>query len=206
MDKLTMETFLKGRPKLWFGITWGLFLLGVLVLPDVDRLTAKYRELKKLRGQSALRVGLLDHNRTLANHIALKQEDLATLEVVLVPTAALSKFKQDIATMARNTLCQLRAIRPGSISRRSFDEFLGRGSNDPKRQTKTPEWKVEEQSLDVSIQGSYENLVDFVSALDNDVRVLQLASMYFHPLPDTSEQLILELRIIIFDLLYDLPK
>jgi len=206
MGKLTLESFLTGKLKLWLSITWGLFIFGVLVLPDVDLSFAQYREIKELRAQLTRRVGLVDHTRTLDNRVTLKQKDLANLEVVLVPAAELSEFKQDIAMMARNTGCRLRTIRPSAASRRSFDEVLGRGSNGPKRQTKTPEWEVEEQSLEVSVLGSFENIVDFVSTLDKGIRILQLASLRLHPQAGKSEQLVLELRITTFDLLYSRPK
>ena len=99
--------------------------------------------------------------------------------------------------------CQLRAIRPGPVTRRPLDEVLSGKASNPKRRTRNPVWEVEEQISSVSIQGSFGDLLEFLTALDNDARILLIDSLQLHPLPDTTEGLVLDLHVKTIDLLHN---
>ncbi|MFQ5805350.1 MAG: hypothetical protein ACE5I3_02740 [Phycisphaerae bacterium] len=205
MNESLVATLLTAKRKRWFGIAWGLVLLGVLVLPDVDRSIAQYRELGEFRAKLASRAELPERARMLAERVTQMEDQMADLEAALVPSDALSTFKQDITRMVRGAGCRLRAIRPGPVSRQSLDEVLGRASRNARSATRQPEWEVEEQISSISIQGSFQNLLEFLSALENELRTLQLSSLRLHPPPDTSEELVLELDIRTFNLFRGRP-
>jgi len=196
MGESTMATFLTGKRKWWLAITWGLLLVGVLALPDVDRSRRQYRELGELRVKLASRDELPDRARALAERVAQMETEIADLEAALVPSDALSTFKQDITRMARGAGCRLRSIRPGPAIRRALDEVLGRATS----ATKKTEWEVEEQISSISVQGTFGNLLQFLSTLENEARILQLASLHLHSPPDKGEELALELQVKTFNL------
>lgn len=205
MSESTLETLLTGRGRRWFGIAWGLVLTAVAVLPGVDLSIERYHELGKLRAELGSRAALPDRARKLAERVAQLHRETADLEATLVSADALSSFKQDVTRMARAAKCRLLSIRPGSASRRPLDEVLGGPGGGTKRPAKKPEWEVEEQISLVSIQGSFANLVEFLSRLDNDIRLLQLASLDLHPPPNRSDELILDLHIKTFNLFRSRP-
>jgi len=200
MGESTVATLLTGKRKRWVGIVWGLLLVGATVLPDVDRSIAQYSELGTLRVKLASRAELPERARMLAERVAQMEEEMADLEAALVPVEALSTFRQDVTRLARSAGCRLRSIRPGPISRRSLDEVLGRANNNAKGSTKKPEWEVEEQISSMSIQGSFGNLLRFLSALETEARILELSALQLHAPPDANEELVLELGIKTFDL------
>ena len=200
MGEPTVATLLSGKRKRWVGVVWGLLLVGATVLPDVDRSIAQYSELGTLRVKLASRAELPERARMLAERVAQMEEDMADLEAALVPAEALSTFRQDVTRLARRAGCRLRSIRPGPISRQSLDEVLGRASSSAKGSAKKPEWEVEEQISSMSIQGSFGNLLGFLSTLETEARILELSSLQLHPPPGASEELVLELGIKTFDL------
>lgn len=200
MGESTVATLLTGKRKRWVGVAWALLLVGATVLPDVDRSIARYSELGTLRVKLASRAELPERARMLAERVARMEEEMADLETALVPAEALSTFRQDVTRLARRAGCRLRSIRPGPISRRSLDQVLGRANNDAKGSTKKPEWEVEEQVSSVSIQGSFGNLLGFLSALETEARILELSALQLHAPPDASEELVLELGIKTYDL------
>jgi Tfp pilus assembly protein PilO len=200
MGESTIATFLTGKRKRWLGLTWGLFLVGVLALPDVDRSRRQYRELGELRVKLAARAELPDRARTLAERVARMETEMADLEAALVPPDALSTFRQDITRMARGAGCRLRSIRPGPATRQGLDEALSTANNKANSATKKNEWEVEEQTSSISVQGTFGNLLQFLSTLENEARVLQLASLQLHSPPDKGEELVLELQVKTFNL------
>jgi Tfp pilus assembly protein PilO len=200
MGESTTATFLFGKRKRWLGITWGLLLVGVLALPDVDRSRRQYRELGELRVKLAARAELPDRARTLAERVASMETEMADLEAALVPPDAVSTFRQDITRMARSAGCRLRSIRPGPATRQDLEQVLSTASDKANRGTRKAEWEVEEQTSSISVQGTFANLLQFLSALEHETRVLQLASLQLHSPPDKGEELILELQVKTFNL------
>lgn len=205
MNESRLEALLTRNGKRWFGIAWALVLLAVTVLPVLDDSLEKYRELGKLRAEAASRTALPDRARKLADRVAQVQADMADLEATLIPAAAISTYKQEVAQMARRAGCRLRSVRPGSTGRRSLDEVLGKSGSNAKRGAKKPKWEVEEQISMVSVQGSFANLTDFLSRMDKDMRLLELASLNLHPPSDRGEELILDLQIKTFDMIRNRP-
>ena len=205
MGESAMVTLLTGKRKRWACIGWGLFLTGVLVLPDVDRSLGLYRELGELRVKLASRAELPERARTLDQRVQTLRKDMTELEAALVPAAALSAFKQDLTRMARGAGCRLRAIRPGPVTRQPLEHVLGRADDSARSTPRKPEWEVEEQVSAISIEGSFGNLVKFLSSLENDARILRLASLHLHPPPETTSVLILELQVKTFDLSWNRP-
>ena len=206
MGESTAATLLTGKRKWWVGIAWALLLVGVAVLPDVDRSIARYSELGTLRVKLASLAELPERARMLAERVAQMEEEMADLEAALVPAEALSTFRQDVTRLARSAGCQLRSIRPGPISRRSLDELMGRANNSAKGSAKKPEWEVEEQVSSMSIQGSFGSLLGFLSTLETEARILELSALQLHPPPGASEELVLELGIKTFDLHRSHPR
>ena len=200
MDQSTIARLLTRKRKRWVWVAWGLLLLGMLVLPDVDRSIADYRELGELRVKLAARAELPDRARMLAERVAEIEEETADLEAALVPPDALPTFKQDLTRMARSARCRLRSIRPGRVTQRPLDEVLSRADNDAKSPTRNAEWEVEEQISSLAVQGSFGNLLAFLSALENDVRIVQFSALHLHPSPDTTEELLLDLHVKTFNL------
>lgn len=206
MNESRLEALLTQKGKLWFGIAWVLVLTAVTVLPGVDTSTEEYHELGKLRAELASRAALPDRARRLADRVAKVQEDMADLEATLVPADAVSTYRQGITQMARRARCRVRSVRPGPAGRRSLDEVLGKSGSKAKRGAKKkPKWEVDEQTSVFSVQGTFANLIDFLSRLDNDVRLLELASLDLHSTSDRSKELILDLQIKTFDLIRNRP-
>ena len=172
-----------------------------LALPDIDRVNTQYRELGDLQAKRASGAKLPQRARLLAERVAQKEKDMADLKKPLVPSDALSTFKQDLARAARTAQCRLRSVRPGATRRRPLEEVLTGRPADPRRRTAPPQWEVEEQISAISLQGSFEDLLQFLSALDQDVRMLQLSGMQLHILPEASGGIVMDLQIKTFDLL-----
>ncbi len=203
MSKSAVDKLLAGKRKVWLGLVWGLLLACGLVLPDIDRLNTQYRQLGDLQTELASRAELPQRARLLAERVAQKEKDMADLKKPLVPPGALSAFKQDLARAARTAKCRLRSVRPGAAKRRPLEEVLTGRPADAKRRTKPPQWEVEEQISSISLQGSFEDLVEFLSALDKDVRILQLSSLQLHIVPEASGEIVMDLQIKTFNLLGD---
>ena len=201
MSKSAADKLLAGKRKVWLGLVWGLLLACGLALPDVDRVNTQYRELGDLQAKLASREELPQRARLLAERVAQKEKDMADLKKPLVPSDALSTFKQDLARAAKTANCRLRSIRPGATKRRPLEEVLTGRPADAKRRTKAPQWEVEEQISSISLQGSFENLLEFLSALDKDVRMLQLSSMQLRIVPQVSGEIVMDLQIKTFNLL-----
>ena len=201
MRKSAAHKLLAGRRKVWLGLVWGLLLACGLVLPDIDRLNTQYRELGDLQAKLASRGELPQRARLLAERVAQKEKDMADLKKPLVPPGAMSAFKQDLARAAKTAKCRLRSVRPGAAKRRPLEEVLTGRPADAKRRTKPPRWEVEEQISSISLQGSFEDLVEFLSALDKDVRILQLSSMQLGIAPQVSGKIVMDLQIKTFNLL-----
>ncbi len=206
MNESRLEALLTRKGKLWFGIAWVLVLTAVTVLPGVDASTEDYHELGNLRAELASRAALPDRARRLADRVAKVQEDTADLETSLVPAAAVSTYKRKITQMARSARCRVRSVRPGPAGRRSLDEVLGKAGSKAKRGAKKkPKWEVDEKTSLLSVQGTFAALIDFLSRLDNDVRLLELASLDLRSPSESSDELILDLQIKTFDLIRNRP-
>lgn len=196
-----MEQFLSRKRKRWFAVVWGLGLTMALVLPDVDRWIQQHDELDELRRQVALRADLPVRARKLANRVEQKKEELAVLEANLIPAASLSSFNRDVTRAVHAANCRVRSLRPGSGSRRPLAEVLGNPDAVAKQPNIKSAWQVEEQVSAISIQGAFGDLVRFVSKLDDETRVLQLASLDVYAPPETTEELVLDVHIRTLDLL-----
>ena len=201
MGESKIEALLTGRRRLWLAIVWVLLLSAVAVLPGVDSSIQQYRRLGQLRAKLASRSELPDRARKLSERVAKKQQDIGDLEATLVPKAKISTYKQDLTLMARKANCRLRSIRPGPVHRRPLDEVLGKTPAGAKQPARKPLWEVEEQVSMISVQGTFAELVEFLSSLDNDLRLLGLDFLDLHLPPVGTERLILDLNITTFDLL-----
>jgi len=62
-------------------------------------------------------------------------------------------------------------------------------------------WEVEEKVSMISVQGTFAELVEFLSTLDNDARLLGLDALDLHLPTVGTKRLILDLNITTFDLL-----
>lgn len=206
MDQPMMWALLTGKGRRWLGLTWWLLLVGLLVLPDVDRSIAQYQELGELKVKLASRTDVANRARLLAQRVSRLQDQMAPLEAALVPADAISSLKQDVTQMARAAKCRLRSIRPGPVTRRPLDDVLGKTDKKAKKPVKAAAWEVEEQASSVSIQGSFENLLTFLAALDGDTRIMQLDLLHLHPPPETTDELVLDLRVKTFNLFRNQPK
>lgn len=199
MATLTKESAQRKRRKRWLSLIIGLFLVGVLVLPEVNSSIAQYQELGALRAERAAQADWPKRARRLRARVEQVRAETVDLENALVPADEVSKFTEDIARLARVD-CQLRSIRPGPVSLQSFDELLGGASRPTAPRGATPAWMVRSQVSQVSIQGSFDNLVAFISMLDDEVRILQLDLLDLRPLRPGAGELILELQIRTFNL------
>lgn len=200
MAESMIEALLIGRRKRWIGIIWGLLLVGLLVLPDVDSSISRYRELGEIRLQLALRADLPERARMLADRVVAKKAELGGVETALVPAGAISMFRQDVTQMVQQADCRLRSILPGSVARQPLDVVLGKVEKDARRSNKKPTWEVEGQTSSVSVQGSFANLVKFLSALDSDGRILHFDLLHVHAPPGSTEDLVLDMQIKTFNL------
>ena len=196
-----IERVLTSKRKIWLLLIWGLLLTCALIMPDVDRLISQYREFGTYRVKLARRGEIPERARLLAERLAEKQKTTAAAKKPLVPPERISAFTQDITRMARVANCRLRSIRPAAAQRRSFEEVLEGRRPEPGQPARGPQWEVEEQTSAVSLQGSFGNLLKFLAALDEDVRILQFSSLHLHTPPNGSDELILELRIKTFNVL-----
>lgn len=200
MGHSALESLLAGKRRRWVGITWGLLLAGVLVLPGVDRWVTQYRTLGEVRAKLAEKAKLPERARLLADRAAQMEEDMAGLEAVLVPTEALPTLQQEITRMSRDVKCRLRSIRPGSRTQRPLNDVLGTADTGGRRKPKAADWHVDEQILSVSIEGSYRDAVRFLTSLDNNVHLMQYESIQLYRQPDTESEVVLDLTLKTFDL------
>ena len=200
MGHSTLESLLAGKKRRWVAIAWGMLLAGVLVLPGVDRSVDQYRSMGELRAQLAEKAQLPERARLLAERAAQMEEDMAGLEAALVPAQALPALQQDITRMSRDVKCRLRSIRPGSRTQRPLEEVLGRAGAGRNWKLNAADWHVDEQTLSVSIEGSYQDAIRFLTALDNNVRVMEYESIQFHRQPDSESEVVLDLTLKTFDL------
>ncbi len=130
---------------------------------------------------------------------------MAQLEAALVPADAMSTFKQDVTRLIQGAKCRLRSIRPGPVKRRALADVLGVPNVNPKRPVKGPQWEVEQWVTSLSLQGSFGNLLEFLSALDNEARIVHCASLHLRAPPETTDELVLDLDIETFDLFRNRP-
>lgn len=193
----TAESLLVGKRRRWFCVIATIVLSGGAVLPGVDRSLARSRELGELRVRLAERDALPQRARTLQDRVEQLRRDTAHLEAVLVTADQLSLFKQDVTRMARDARCRLRSIHPGAAVRRTLDEVLGLSHKPQVRRGKGGplQWQVDAQVSSVSVQGSFADLMTFLSALDGERRALQVTTMHLHPFLERSDDLILDLQI-----------
>lgn len=205
MQPSKIQKFLSGKRKRWAGVVWGLGLTLLLVLPYVDRAIRQYRELGELRTRNASKAELPVRARVLRDLVAGIEANVQELETALVPSAALPAFKQSVTRMARESQCRLRSIGPGSVSRRSLDEVLGKAPPGTRRRGRKPVWEVEERVSSVSIQGSFANLTRFFAALEKDDRILEPKSIQIHPSTESTDSLILDASIKTVDLIHGRP-
>ena len=201
MEESKIEALLTGRRRRWLAIVWVLLLSAVALLPGVDSSIQQYRTLGELRTKLASRSELPDRARKLRERVAKKQEDIGDLEATLVPKTRISIYKQDLTRMARKANCRLRSARPGPVHRRPLDEVLGKTPAGARQKAGKPMWEVEERVSIISVQGSFAELTEFLSSLDNDSRLLGLDFFDLHLPPVGTEKLILDLSISTFDLL-----
>lgn len=201
MAESKIEVLLTGRRRLWLAVVWVLLLSAVAVLPGIDSSIQQYRTLGDLRARLTSRSELPDRARKLRDRVAKKQQDIGDLEATLVPNASISIYKQDLAKMARKANCRLRSARPGPVHRRPLDEFLGKAPAGARQKARKPIWEVEEHVAMISVQGTFTELTEFLSSLDNYSRLLGLDFLDLHLPPVGTEKLILDLHISTFDLL-----
>ena len=193
MSAWTLEDLLSGKRKLWFGVILTLVLAGTAVLPDVDQSIKNYHELGRLRAGLATRDNLPERARTLAARVSQLEENSLHWENILVPPEKLSRFKQDLTQMASSADCRLRSIHPGAASRRPLNEVLGRPVTSAPGTSSA--WQVKEQVSAVSLQGSFGNLVTFLSSLDRVDRALSIAGLHLRSRDRDRDELVLDLQI-----------
>ena len=203
MNPHKLESLLSGKGKLWLGVIWVVVLSATVVLPDIDTSIQQFRVLGELRAKLTAREGLPERTVRLEENVARVRERMKDLEAKLVPTDALMAFKQDISGWARSAQCRIRSIRPGGVAKRLLDEVLAEPSAPTNRKSKDGGWKVEEQISVVSIQGTFANLVRFLSTLDQAPTLLELTNLELHATPEGAGQLILDAHIKTFRLLDD---
>ncbi len=201
MQPSKVEKFLSGKRKRWAGVVWGLGLILLLVLPYVDRSIRQYREFSELRTRNASKAEVPVKARILDERVDGIKANVQKLETALVPSAALSAFKQSVTRMARESQCRLRSIGPGSVSRRPLEEVLGKTPASARPRGRKPAWEVEERVSSVSIQGTFASLTRFFSALQNDDRILEPESIQIHPSTESKDALILDVSIMTVDLI-----
>jgi Tfp pilus assembly protein PilO len=200
MGNSALGSLLAGKQRRWVGIGWGLLLAGVLVLPGVDRGVTQYRILGEVRAKLTEKAKLPERARLLAERAAQMEEDMVGLEAALVPTEALPTLQQEITRMSRDLKCRLRSIRPGSRTKRALEETLGTAGARGDRRLKAADWHVDEQTLSVSIEGSYRDAIRFLTSLDNNARLLQYESIQLYRQPDTESEVVLDLTLKTFNL------
>lgn len=203
MNPHKLESLLSGKGKLWLGVIWVIVLSIVLVVPGIDTSIQQFRVLGKLRAELTARDALPERATHLEENVARVREEMKDLEAKLVPAEALMAFKQDMSGWARSAQCRIRSIRPGGVTERFLDEVLGEASGPINRKSKDGGWKVEEQISVLSIQGTFPNLVRFLSVLDQEPRSLDLTNLELRAMAEGAGQLILDVHIKTFRLLDD---
>jgi|GEM_PF-2464270 len=200
MGESRIETLLTGKRRRWLAIVWVLLLSAVTALPGVDASIQQYRSLGQLRAKLASRNELPDRARKLSDRVAAKKQDMSHLAKTLVPKEEISAYHKDLRQMARSAKCRLSSVRPGPVRRRALDELLGKAPAKGKRNASSPMWEVEENISIISVEGTFQELMALLAALDQDSRLLSLDSLDLHLPPAGTDQLILDLSISTFDL------
>jgi len=201
MGDLNVEALLAGRRKRWLCLVWVLGLSAVFVLPGVDHSIQQFQTLGKLRAELVSRAELPDRARQLSESVARRKDEVSHLEDLLVTAGRLPAFKQTITRLVRAKNCHLRSIRPGSVTRRPLNDMLGKTAVSAGKAPKADAWEVEEQLSMISVEGSFADLMRFISVLNDEPQLLELASLDLHPLPNNPKRIILDLNIKTFDLL-----
>jgi hypothetical protein len=201
MGNLHVDALLTGKRKRWLMIAWVLGLVGVIVPSGADRSIQHIRTLGSLRAELINRSKLPERARQLGESVARKRDEVSHLENLLVSADELPAFKQMISRMVRTTDCHLRSMRPGSITRRPLDEILGRTAVAAAKAPQAEAWEVEEQQSIISVEGSFSDVLKFISNLFAQPMLLEMASLDLHPVPQDPTRLILDLNIRTFDLL-----
>lgn len=201
MTESKIDALLTGKRRLWLAIVWVLLLSAVAVLPGIDSSIQQSRILGELRAKLASRNELPDRARKLRERVAQEKTNIGDLEATLVPETRISVYKKDLAQMARKANCRFRSARSGPVRRRPLDGVLGKTPAGARQRAGKPMWEVEEHVSMISVQGTFAELTEFLSFLDNDSRLLGLDFLDLHLPPSGTEKLILELNITTFDLL-----
>lgn len=201
MNDYQNENKLNPRTRRWVGISWGLLILALAVLPSIDVTLAQYKELGTLKAELATKSDLPQRTRRLADQVLQIQEEMEVLESVLVTDQSISLFKQDITRMANISKCRVLSIRPGPVIRKSLKETLNPETTKSKKTKKKAAWEVEGSISSVMLEGAYNDIMNFLTLLENDHRILTIESLSMHPSEDTDDKLILEMNIKTYDLL-----
>ena len=200
MQDYHAENKLNPRTRRWVGITWGLLLLALAVLPSIDETLAQYRELGTLQAELATKSDLPQRTRRLADRVLQIQEEMEELESVLVTDQSVSLFKQDITRMANMSKCRVLSIRPGPVIRSPLNEILNPETKKLKKTSKKTDWEVEGSISLVMLEGTYNDIMNFLALLENDHRILTIESLSMHTSQDTDDKLTIEMNIKTYDL------
>lgn len=201
MNDYQNENKLNPRTRRWVGISWGLLILALAVLPSIDVTLAQYKELGTLKAELATKSDLPQRTRRLADQVLQIQEEMEVFESVLVTDQSISLFKQDITRMANMSKCRVLSIRPGPVIRKSLNETLNPETTKSKKTKKKAAWEVEGSISSVMLEGAYNDIMNFLTLLENDHRILTIESLSMHPSENTDDKLIIEMNIKTYDLL-----
>lgn len=188
------------KTRRWVGITWGLLVFALAILPSIDETLAQYRELGTLKAELATRSDLPQRTRLLADRVLQIQEEMEELESVLVSDQSISLFKQDITRMANLSRCRVLSIRPGPVIRSPLNDVLDPKTVKSKRTRKKVIWEVEGSISMISLEGTYNDIMDFLTLLENDGRILTIESLSMHTSQDSDDKLAIEVNIKTYDL------
>lgn len=200
MQDYQTENKLNPRTRRWVGITWGLLLLALAVLPSIDETLAQYRVLGTLQAKLATKSDLPQRTRQLADRVLQIQEEMEELEAVLVTDQSISLFKQDITRMANKSNCRVLSIRPGPVIRSPLNEILDPETKKTKKTKKKAAWEVEGSISLVILEGAYNDIMNFLTLLENDHRILTIEALSMHVPQNTDDKLTIELNIKTYDL------
>lgn len=194
------ENQLNPKTRRWVGITWGLLVFALAILPSIDETLAQHRELGTLKAELATRSDLPQRTRQLAGRVLQIQQEMEELESVLVTDQSISLFKQDMTRMANLSRCRVLSIRPGPVIRSPLNEVLDPKTIKSNRTRKKTIWEVEASVSSLSLEGTYNDIMDFLTLLENDGRILTIESLSMHTSQDSDDKLAIEMNIKTYDL------
>ena len=191
------------HPKRGWIVTIITFLIAVVFTwPAVDFYFAAAEKRVSLEGelqQSAEIAGKLDLYKKQTEK---KNAVLQTLEKRILSTKELEQFREQLVEWVKASGCKLRRIKLAEPKSRTWyeedDPFDSRTRSD--KDKKSP-FKLQSQQLSVLITGPLEKVVEFLSQLSEQERMMHTGNFQLRKSTEDNSLVEMDLDLILFDLL-----